>query len=140
MPIVFIISGVAVVLFLGYLTYNYYKMKNTPEPTKSPKIKQLTNKNMRVPTSKGLLLVDFWAPWCAPCKLMLPVLNEIAESDELNITVGKLNVDQNKIVAKKYKVGSIPTLILFKDGKEATRIKGVKSRKAVLKEIKKFVD
>lgn len=115
-------------------------MKNTPEPKTSPKIRQLTNKNMRVLTMKGLLLVDFWASWCAPCKLMLPVLNEIAESDNPRITVGKVNVDQQKALAKKYRIRNIPTLILFKDGKEVSRIQGVKSKTAVMKEIMKFVD
>lgn len=67
--------------------------------------------------SEGLVLVDFWATWCPPCKFMNPILAELAESEAGAVTVVKVDVDQNRALAEKYKIESIPTLFLFKGGK-----------------------
>ena len=67
------------------------------------------------------VMVDFWAPWCGPCQMAGPVIDELAEEYEGKVKIGKLNVDDNQQVAMKYGVMSIPTVILFKDGKEVGR-------------------
>ncbi len=67
------------------------------------------------------VMVDFWAPWCGPCQMAGPVIDELAEEYEGKVKIGKLNVDDNQQVAMKYGVMSIPTVILFKDGKEIGR-------------------
>ena len=81
-------------------------------------------------------LVDFWAPWCGPCKIMGPILEELTGEYEGKVLVGKLNVDENQNLAAQYQVQGIPTLILFKDGKEVNRIVGV----APKEEVKKLID
>ncbi len=70
----------------------------------------------KVLKSKGVVLVDFWAEWCGPCRQLAPVLDEIAGSHASKVTVAKVNIDKNQESAQKYGVRSIPTLILFKDG------------------------
>jgi len=81
------------------------------------------------------VLVDFWAAWCGPCKMVAPVLEEIAKEKAGVLTVAKIDVDANPSTARDFQVVSIPTLILFKDGKPVTRIVGAKGKAALLNEI-----
>lgn len=81
-----------------------------------------------------LVLVDFWAEWCGPCRMIAPLLEEIArEKDKL--VIGKLNIDDNPAKAAEFQVMAIPTLILFKDGKPVTRIIGAMPKDALLKKL-----
>lgn len=80
------------------------------------------------------VLVDFWAEWCGPCKMVAPVLEEIAGDKAGALTVAKLNVDDNPRTAQRFQVMSIPTLMLFKDGEAASRIVGARSKTQILSE------
>ena len=134
--ITWIIIGSLILGIMIYVGISYKKVKKMPNVETSKKIKILNNKNFKaVIRNNGVVLVDFWAPWCAPCKMIAPSLNEIAESEE-NVTIGKVNVDQNQQLAQKYKIRNIPTMLLFKNGQVEKRITGVKPKKALLKEIK----
>lgn len=85
------------------------------------------------------VLVDFWATWCGPCKMVAPVLEEIAKEKAGSLTVAKIDVDANPVTARDYQVVSIPTMILFQGGQPVKRIVGAKSKSALLKEISDVV-
>ena len=85
------------------------------------------------------VLVDFWAEWCGPCKMISPVLEEIAEEQAGKIQIGKLNIDDNLEVTRRFDVMSIPTLILFKDGQPEVRLIGAKPKGQLLQEIAAYL-
>ena len=85
------------------------------------------------------VLVDFWAEWCGPCKMITPVLEEIAEEHEGKIQIAKLNVDDSLDVSRRFDVLSIPTLILFKDGEPQVRVIGAKPKGALLEDISAYL-
>jgi thioredoxin 1 len=74
------------------------------------------------------LIVDFWAPWCGPCRMVGPIIDEIAQEHGDKVAIGKLNVDENPGTASKFSVMSIPTIILFKDGEPAKKVIGARSK------------
>ncbi|MBI3227814.1 MAG: thioredoxin [Mycolicibacterium cosmeticum] len=90
-------------------------------------------------SSSTPVLVDFWATWCGPCKMVAPVLEEIAKEKTGDLRVVKLDVDANPETARDFQVVSIPTLILFKDGAPVKRIVGAKGKAALLREIAEHV-
>jgi len=85
------------------------------------------------------VLVDFWAEWCGPCKMISPVLEEIAEEQAGKLQSGKLNIDDNLEVTRRFDVMSIPTLILFKDGEPEVRLIGAKPKGQLLQEIAQYL-
>ena len=88
-------------------------------------------------TSRDLILVDFWAEWCGPCKKLSPILDEI--SNETGLLVGKLNVDENPSKMEEYSVHSIPTMVLFKSGQPIKTIVGAKPKHLLLKELSEWI-
>jgi len=92
-----------------------------------------------IASSEQPLLVDFWAEWCGPCRLVAPVLEQIAREHEGALRVAKVDVDANQEVARRFDVLSIPTLILFKDGAPQLRIVGAKGKAQLLEELQAFL-
>ena len=85
----------------------------------------------------NIILVDFWADWCGPCKKMSPILDEV--SDEFKLPVGKLNVDENPKKSLEYAIRSIPTMVLFKDGLPVHTITGARPKHVLIKELSEWI-
>src|SRR5690625_945226 len=94
-------------------------------------IKHVTDQDFAEETSKGLVLADFWAPWCGPCKMIAPVLEEIDGEMGDKVRIVKLNVDDNQETAGKFGVMSIPTLLLMKDGNVVDQVVGFQPKEAL---------
>jgi len=133
--ITYIIAG----LVIGYILYNFFVAKKRMNKPPSENINILTDENFDSVIKSGVSLVDFWAAWCGPCKVVGPIVDEVADEmkDEANIC--KLNVDQNKETAKKYGIQSIPTMIIFKDGNPVQKLVGVKPKLAMIKAIRSHI-
>jgi thioredoxin 1 len=94
-------------------------------------VKELSDRNFEteVLQSTGPVLVDFWAPWCGPCRMIAPLVEELASENQGDVTVGKINIDDSPNTAANYGVSSIPTLMIFKGGEVVDRFVGVQPKK-----------
>ncbi|HPT15089.1 MAG TPA: thioredoxin, partial [Bacteroidales bacterium] len=131
--IVFGVIGAGII----YLFLTARRLKNMPETPESTKIVTLNPVNFQQQTKSGLVLIDFWASWCMPCKMMAPILNEIAEEAGDKAKIAKVNVEEFQQLSAKFSVRNIPTLVLMKDGKEIDRFVGVKPKDFLLKQLAK---
>ncbi|HEY8529140.1 MAG TPA: thioredoxin [Paenibacillaceae bacterium] len=91
----------------------------------------LTKENFQKTVEQGVSLVDFWAPWCGPCRMQEPIIEELAREMGDRATIAKLNVDDEPELASRYGVMSIPTLILFKDGQPVDKLVGLQSKETL---------
>jgi thioredoxin 1 len=132
-----IVLGLLVALFVIFRIVAMAKIKKTPLVADHSNILTLTDKNFQQQTKNRVVLVDFWAAWCAPCRMMAPVLNDVSSELSGNSYVGKVDIQQYQSLAQKFRVRSIPTLILFKNGTEIDRFVGIKSKDFLLQRIRK---
>ena len=98
-----------------------------------------SNFEAEVLKGSGVVLVDFWAPWCAPCRMLAPVIEELAHDFEGRAKVGKMNVDEAGAIAQQFNIMSIPTLIIFKDGQPVDMVVGLQSKAALAEKISKHL-
>ena len=107
----------------------------------SDKVLQATDHDFEelVIKGKGLILVDFWAEWCGPCRMVAPILEELAVEYEGRITVSKLNVDENRQTAARFGIQSIPTILFFKDGSQVEQVIGALPKSAIKAKIQQHL-
>ncbi len=94
--------------------------------------------NLQDTIKEGVALVDFWAPWCGPCKVQLPIIEELSEELAGQATIGKINVDEEGELAGQFGISSIPTLILFKDGQPVEKLVGLQSKDSLKAKIARY--
>lgn len=132
-----IITGIVIAVLGAMFLLARSRMKNIPMVDDHKNILTLTDKNFQNQTKNKVVLVDFWASWCAPCRMMAPVLNDVAIELTGNSYVGKVDIEQCQSLAQKFQVRNIPTLILLKNGTEVNRFVGIKNKEFLLQQINK---
>jgi thioredoxin 1 len=124
------------VLFLFTLTdLTGFKPVNKTEES----VITLNDQNFDKTIKKGVVLVDFWATWCRPCRMQGPIVEEIAKEMGKKIKVGKLDTDQNKALSQRYSVTYLPTLVIFKNGKIVEQFVGLQQKETLVNAIKKHL-
>jgi len=139
MNTVLIIIGVLILAFAVLYLAARSKMKNIPDVEDNESILTLSDKNFQHQTRGRIVLVDFWAGWCVPCKMMAPVLNDLTEELKGKAFVGKVDVERYQSLAQKFNVRNIPTMVLFRDGKEVNRFVGIKTKDFLVKQIENIL-
>jgi len=97
------------------------------------------NFQQQVLDSEKVVLIDFWAPWCAPCRMVVPILEALSEQYGDRVVIGKVNVDENIQIAGKYNIRGIPTLLLFKNGQVVEQIVGASPKETIARMIDKHI-
>ena len=105
----------------------------------SEKVKTLTDADFETSVQEGVVLVDFWAPWCAPCRRIAPTVDQLAEDYDGRVTVAKVNIDENPSTPNRFFVRGIPTLLLFKDGDLKETIVGLANKDDLVRVIDKHL-
>ncbi len=101
---------------------------------------QLTDETFEKGISEGLVFVDFWAEWCGPCQMLTPVLEELADEMRDKVTIAKLNIEENRETAAQFGIMSIPTMILFEDGKPVEKVMGFQPKAALKQYLESKID
>jgi len=131
-------------ILLGLLAAAMYKrfhmIKNLETAPNSVHLKELTDASFKKTIQKGVSLVDFWAPWCMPCKIQGPVVNEVADLMHEKANICKLNIDENQRTAAELGIKSIPTIVVFKNGKPIKKLVGVKTKSVLVKAVDEVIN
>ncbi len=131
-------------LFLFIVIYTFYQRSRKSKADHyikiNDKVIELTDESFEETIQNGVTLVDFWAPWCAPCRIQNPVISRIAEEVGDTAKICKINVDDHKKAAIRMKIKNIPNIIIFKNGEAVRQLIGVKPKYAILKALNSVID
>ncbi len=126
-------------LFTAIISFALFSLLACKSGSSDKNVITLTTDNFTVETDKGVVMVDFWATWCMPCKAMAPVIDEIAGQTAGKVKVGKVDIDVNGPLANQFGIRSIPSILIFKDGLLVETFVGVQSKEALVNALSKYV-
>lgn len=126
-------------LLLSFVLIRFFKRLTHTDQHVSENVVEINDGNFKSITKKGVSLVDFWAPWCMPCRVQNPVINELADEFKGKAKICKLNVDENKKTAAQLNIRNIPNIIIFRNGKPEKQFVGVKPKNTLKKAIEKLL-
>ncbi len=131
--------GILIALFAMTVYKKYRLVKNAEVTPENNHVTTLTDNSFEDIISEGITIIDFWAPWCSPCKILGPVINELAVEYEGKVKVCKLDVDENGKTARDMKIRGIPTVMIFQDGAIVGHFVGVKPKSVYKNALKKLM-
>lgn len=133
---------IAVIVVLAFLMIRRYRMFMTGVTAEeSDKLVTFNDQNFKQQLKTKVVLIDFWAEWCQPCKIQGPIVNQLAaDNEDDNVKIGKMDVEKNQKTAQQLGIRNIPTLIIFKNGKEFERLVGLKNKAVLNKAIAKALN
>jgi len=114
------------------------KNNSSASETNAGRVKTLTENNFNENIKSGIVLVDFWATWCMPCRMQSPIIEKVSNETVGKVSVFKVDIDQSPEIAERFNVQSIPTLIVFKDGKIVDQFEGLTQKEDIIKAIEKL--
>lgn len=132
--VTYVLWMVLFAIIAGYTLFQFFSPASKP----SPLLKSLNESDFQSSVSSGTVLVDFWAGWCGPCRSQLRILNDMAENGKIpdGVRFCLVNVDEESALADRFGIQSIPTMMVFRDGKVIKTMRGVKSEKELLEAVK----
>jgi len=128
-----------ILIIFSFILIRIFKKLSTTEQPVSDNVIELTDENFKQTIEKGISLVDFWAPWCLPCKVQNPIINQLADELVGKAKICKLNIDDHQRTAIQYNIKSIPNLVIFKNGKPVKQFIGVKPKMLVKNAVEEFL-
>lgn len=131
--------AILAVLLVAALYKRYRLLKNLADAPENENVIKLTDDTFEKTTEIGISLIDFWAPWCAPCKILAPTINELADEFGEKVNICKMNVDENRKTSTALKIRSIPTVIIMQNGSIVGHFVGVKPKYVYAKALKELV-
>ena len=123
---------VLAVVVVGWAVYRFIQARNAPPPKEIAGVESLTDQTFDAHVANGVTLVDFWASWCGPCRMQMPIIEETVNTLPQGVKIAKVNVDEAADLAQKYGISGVPTWVVFRDGREIYRTSGVQSREELL--------
>ncbi len=137
MNTIILITVLIIAILIAFTYISQARMRKIPLVSDHENILELNKTNFKYQLKNKTVLVDFWASWCVPCRIMAPVLNEIAADLNGNTRIGKVNIEQYGSLANDYKIRNIPTMVLFKNRQEIDRFVGIKSKEYLIKQLQR---
>jgi len=131
--------GILGILLIAAFYKRYVLLKNLKDAPENENLIKITDANFQKITAIGITLIDFWAPWCAPCKILAPTINELADEFGERVNICKMNVDENRKTSTELKIRNIPTVMIMQNGAIVGHFVGVKPKYVYAKALKELV-